>query len=164
MPGAAAPGWAPVAFRLGPSGYALTSLGRVFFLKAPAESQPHQAVEDLMARQGLKAAAIWGIGGFSWARLGVFSPEEGRYYTADVEAEAGRVLEVLSLQGNSVLGPDGAYYTHLHAVVARSPGEVLGGHLVDARVEPFLELFVAELVGDAGRMRELLSHRWATRG
>ncbi len=142
-------------------GYALTSAGRVFFFKVPAGSSPHQAVEELLSAQGVRAAGIVGIGGFRWARLGVFSPEESRYYTVDVEAEPGRVLEVLSLIGNSVLGPDGVYHTHLHAVVARGVGEVRGGHLVDARVEPFLELFVFELVGDVERMRELLSHRWA---
>jgi predicted DNA-binding protein with PD1-like motif len=143
------------------SGYALLSTGRVYFLKVPSGSSPHAAVEGLLEAQGVRAAAIHGIGGFRWARLGVFSPEEGRYHTMDVEALEGRVLEVLSIAGNSVLGPDGAYHTHLHAVVARGPGEVYGGHLVDARVEPFLELVVQELVGDVERVRELLSHRWA---
>jgi len=144
-------------------GYALFSGGRLYFLKVPSGSSPHQAVEDLLSRQGVKAAAILGIGGFRWARLGVFSPEEGRYHTLDVEAEPGRVLEVLSITGNSVLGPDNAYYTHLHAVVAKAPGEVYAGHLVDARVEPFLELFILEAIGDVGRLRELLSHRWSSR-
>ena len=142
-------------------GYAALYQGRLYFLKAPQGSSPHSAVEALLGSQGVKAAWIWGIGGLRWARLGVFSPEEGRYYTEDVEAEPGRVLEVLSIGGNSVLGPDGAYHTHLHAVVAKGPGRVYAGHLVDARVDPFLELFIVELVGDVDRMKDLLSHRWA---
>jgi predicted DNA-binding protein with PD1-like motif len=142
-------------------GFALLSIGRLYFLKVPQGSSPHSAVEELLSSQGVKAAWIWGIGGMRWARLGVFSPEEGRYHTVDVEAEEGRVLEVLSIGGNSILGPDGAYYTHLHAVVARKPGEVYAGHLVDARVDPFLELFIAEAIGDVERMRSLLAHRWS---
>lgn len=137
------------------------AVGRVFFLKVPAGARPHAAIEELLASQGVKAAFIQGIGGFRWARLAVFSPEERRYYPEDYEAQPGRVMEVVSLSGNSILGPDGSYYTHLHALVAVEPGRVAGGHLVDASVEPFLEVFVFELVGGYEDMARLLSHRWS---
>ena len=135
--------------------------GRVYFLKVPAESRPHAAVEELLSSQGVAAAFIMGIGGFRWARLAVYSPGENRYYPTDYEARPGRVMEVASLTGNSVLGPDGRYYTHLHAVVAVETGVVAAGHLVDAIVEPFLELVVVELQGGLGDLRRLLSHRWS---
>lgn len=136
------------------------AVGRVFFARILDEAEVHRAIEQLLADNGVELAYIAGIGGLSWARIGVFSPEEKKYYTIDVEAEPGRVLEVVSLKGNSVRGPDGAYYTHLHITVARRPGEVYAGHLVDARVRPFLELVVVELQGAAEEARRLLSHRW----
>ena len=134
--------------------------GRVYFVKVLEESGVHRAIEEFLEANGIEFAFITGIGGLAWARLGVFSPEENRYYTVDVEAEPGRVLEVASLHGNSVRGPGGAYYTHLHAVLARRPSELYGGHLVDARVRPFLELMIVELTGAGDEARRLLRQRW----
>ena len=59
-------------------------------------------------------------------------------------------------------GPGGAHHPHVHAVVARAPGEVYAGHLLEARVSPFLELLVLELPA-AGRAAEMLSARWERR-
>ncbi len=137
------------------------AVGRVFFLKLLEESRPHSAIEEFLASHDIEFAVIHGIGGMSWARLAVFSPEEKKYYPIDVEAEPGRVLEVVSIIGNSVKGPGGAYYTHLHASVAKSPSQIYAGHLVDARVNPFLELTVIEVTGVRGEVQKLLSHRWS---
>ncbi len=141
-------------------GKSIHTTGRAFFLKVPAEGRPHAAIEELLSSQGVKAAVIQGIGGFRWARLAVFSPIENKYCPKDFEARAGRVIEVASLTGNSVLGPDGRYYTHLHAVIAVDVDSVAAGHLVDAIVDPFLELVIAELSGGYEALTELLSHRW----
>lgn len=135
--------------------------GRVFFVKVLEGSSPHRAIEEFLTDNGIEFAVIWGIGGMAWARLAVFSPEENKYHAVDIEAEPGRVLEVATIQGNSVLGEDGAYHTHLHAVVAKEPDKVYAGHLVDGRVHPFLELQIIELTGAASEARKLLSHRWS---
>lgn len=142
------------------SGKSIHTTGRVFFLKVPAEGRPHTAIEELLSSQGVKAALIQGIGGFRWARLAVFSPLENKYYPKDFEADVGKVIEVAALTGNSILGSDGRYYTHLHAVIAVNPGKVAAGHLIDAVVDPFLELVVMELAGGYNAMVDLLSHRW----
>jgi len=135
--------------------------GRVFFVKIRDYSNPHEAIEEFLRDNGIGFASIQGIGGFEWVRIGVYSPEENKYYTEEVKALPGRVLECVSLQGNSILGPDGSYYTHLHVAVARKPGEVYAGHLVDGRVDPFLELVIIELPGSVEEARRLLSHRWS---
>jgi len=134
--------------------------GRLIFVRVEEGSRLPQAVDEVLAGQGVGFAAIQGIGGLSWARIAVFSPGEGRYYPVDVEAQPGRVLELVSLSGNSVLGPDGSYYTHLHVAVARAPGEVLAGHLIEAEVEPFAEVFILEAAGGLEEARRLLAHRW----
>ncbi len=137
-----------------------SSVGRVFFVKIKEGVNPHQAIEKFLEDNGISFAYISGIGAFDWIKVGVYSPEENKYYPMDVEAEPGRVLETLALTGNSVLGPDGSYYTHLHVVVARRPNEIYGGHLIDGRVRPFLELIVIELATNIDVPRELLKHRW----
>ncbi len=134
--------------------------GRVFFVKIKEGTSPHQAIESFLADNGITFAYIAGIGAFHWARISVFSPEENKYYPIDVEAEPGKVLEALSVKGNSILGPDGAYYTHLHVALAKKPDQVVGGHLIDGRVRPFLELIIFELGGNIDDARRLFRHRW----
>jgi len=141
-------------------GYSSHVVGRVLFFKVPEGSHTHDEIARVLAENDIKAAVITGIGGLSKAVVGVYSPEEGKYYETEVLPEEGRVLEVVALNGNSVRGPDGRYYTHLHVAVARGPSEVYAGHLIDAVVKPFLEVAIVELVGDLGRVQALLSHRW----
>jgi len=139
------------------------TLGRILFVQALQGSRLPQAIDEALEAQEVGFAIIAGIGGLRWARIAVFSPEENRYYPVDVEAEPGRVLELASLQGNSVKGPDGSYYTHLHVVLARKPGEVYAGHLIEAEVDPFAEITVYEAVGSIEEARNLLKHRWASK-
>jgi len=137
------------------------SIGRVLFVKVPEGAKPHQYIEGVLMDQGVNAAWINGLGGFKWARLGYFDPSTWRYMTSDVESSEGRVLEVASLTGNSIRGPDGSYYTHIHVVLGIDPGRSVAGHLIDAVVEPFLEVFIYEIVGGLDALRGILSHRWS---
>ncbi len=140
---------------------AFTRTGRVFVLKLNEGEHPHSSIEEMLAKQDIKFAWINGIGGFSWARIGVFDPVNRKYDTMDIEPMEGHVLEVVSLAGNSVLGEDGNYHTHLHVNIARNPGEPYSGHLVDAIVTPFLELLIVELLGDDKSIRGMFKHRWS---
>ena len=138
----------------------ISSPGRLIFVRVPEGSKPHQYIERVMSDQGINAAWINGLGGFKWARVGYLDPSAWRYHTIDVEAKDSMVLEVASLTGNSVRGPDGSYYTHIHVVLGRSPGENFAGHLIDAIVEPFLEVAIIEISGGVDSLRNILSHRW----
>ena len=140
---------------------AFTRIGRVFLLKLHKGGHPHRGIEELLESQGIESAWIYGIGGFSWARIGVFDPDKKTYDTVNVEPEPGHVLEVVSLLGNSVLGEDGKYYTHLHVNIARNPSTPFAGHLIDAIVAPFLEVMMVELVGDTKGIRNMFKHRWS---
>jgi predicted DNA-binding protein with PD1-like motif len=53
-------------------------------------------------------------------------------------------VEVVSLIGDVALGPKGEPALHMHAVLGRSDGAALGGHLLEARVRPTLEVIVTE--------------------
>jgi len=83
------------------------------------------------------------------------------YHVKDVEAKYPRVIEVTSLIGNSILAYNGSYYTHIHVTLGVDENTVMAGHLIDASVEPFLEVAIMELVGDYATMAKLLSHRWS---
>jgi len=55
-------------------------------------------------------------------------------------------LELLSLVGNIVPGEEVLLDCHLHIMVGKSSGEVVGGHLFDAQVFATCEIILTELV------------------
>jgi len=54
-------------------------------------------------------------------------------------------LELLALTGNIIPDEQGALDCHLHVMASRSSGDVLGGHLFDARVFATCEVVLSEL-------------------
>jgi hypothetical protein len=59
-------------------------------------------------------------------------------------------VEVLSLIGDIAQGDDGPM-VHAHVVVGTSSGAARGGHLLEARVRPTLEVLVTESPGHLRR-------------
>jgi predicted DNA-binding protein with PD1-like motif len=57
-------------------------------------------------------------------------------------------LELLGLTGNILPDERGELDCHLHVMAARSSGDVLGGHLFDARVFATCEVVLSELSAD----------------
>ncbi len=68
-------------------------------------------------------------------------------------------LELLALTGNILPDEGGALDCHLHVMAARSSGDVLGGHLFDARVFATCEVVLSELAAEG-----LERHRSRTGG
>lgn len=89
--------------------------------------------------QKLAAARLIAIGAFENAVLGYFDWERKDYRRNPV----GRQVEVVSLIGDITL-KDEAPQLHLHAVLGEADGRALGGHLLEARVRPTLEVMVTE--------------------
>jgi predicted DNA-binding protein with PD1-like motif len=88
---------------------------------------------------GLTAAAFTGIGAFRETTLGYFELERRDYLRIPIREQ----VELLSLVGNVALA-DGEPKIHAHVVVGRRDGTALGGHLLDARVRPTLEVVLVE--------------------
>jgi hypothetical protein len=88
----------------------------------------------------LAAAQITGIGAFQNSVLGYFDWQAKEYERIQVDEQ----VEVLSLLGDVALGPDGTPAVHVHCVVGRRDGGTLGGHLLEARIRPTLEIVVTE--------------------
>jgi uncharacterized protein len=87
--------------------------------------------------QGIDAASITAIGAFECALLGYFDWQRKDYRKIRVDSQ----VEVLSLLGDVAIAGDGPSL-HLHAVLGKSDGSVVGGHLLDARVRPTLEVIL----------------------
>jgi predicted DNA-binding protein with PD1-like motif len=88
----------------------------------------------------LDAASFTAIGAFANARLGFFDIERKDYLPIDVDEQ----VEVVSLVGDVTLDERGEPKVHAHAVLATRNGSTYGGHLLQARVRPTLELVLVE--------------------
>ncbi len=132
--------------------------GRTFILKVEEGEEVVEAVARLVEAQGLEAAMVTGIGGFSEAEIGYFKPGENAYYVAKITPENGFVIEVASLTGNAVATGDGVN-VHLHAVLESGPGRVYAGHLVRGVARPHAEIFVVEVITSPLGALEAWPHR-----
>ena len=88
----------------------------------------------------LEAARFTGIGAVSGAVLGFFDLARKDDQRIAIDEQ----VEVVSLVGDVARGPDGAALRHAHIVVAKRDGSAWGGHLLEAQVQPTLEVMLVE--------------------
>jgi len=97
------------------------------------------ALQGFAVEHKLTASRLTAIGAFESATLGYFDWERKVYERIPVNEQ----VEVLSLVGDIAL--DGAKpKVHAHVVLGRRDGTAIGGHLLEARVRPTLEVMVID--------------------
>ena len=101
--------------------------------------EPVSLIETFATAHGLSASRISAIGAFERATLGYFDWQRKDYERIDVNQQ----VEGLSLLGDIALA-DGKPKVHLHAVLGKRDGTTIGGHLLEARVRPTLEVMLIE--------------------
>jgi predicted DNA-binding protein with PD1-like motif len=89
--------------------------------------------------ENLEASDFTALGAFSSAVLGFFDVEKKEYRKIPVDEQ----VEVLTLVGNVTLDA-GEPKVHAHVVLGRADGTTRGGHLLEGRVRPTLELILTE--------------------
>jgi predicted DNA-binding protein with PD1-like motif len=87
----------------------------------------------------VEAASITAIGAFRDALLGYFDWSTKQYKKIAVDEQ----VEVLSLLGDVAVSDEGPSL-HLHAVLGKADGSVVGGHLLEAHVRPTLEVILIQ--------------------
>ncbi len=97
------------------------------------------ALTGFAKAEGLVGAHFTAIGAFSRVTLGFFDRARKDYTKIPLPEQ----VEVLSLVGDVAL-QDGEPKIHAHVVVGKADGTAHGGHLLDARVWPTLELVLTE--------------------
>ena len=87
----------------------------------------------------IDAGSISAIGAFERAVLGYFDWSTKDYKRIPVEEQ----VEVLSLLGDVAVS-EGKPTLHLHAVLGKSDGSTVGGHLLEGHVRPTLEVILTQ--------------------
>jgi predicted DNA-binding protein with PD1-like motif len=88
----------------------------------------------------VSAASLTAIGAFERATVGWFDFASKSYKKIAVNEQC----EVLSAIGDFAIGDDGKASLHVHVVLGLSDGSTRGGHLLEGKVRPTLEVVVTE--------------------
>jgi uncharacterized protein len=97
------------------------------------------ALNEFARAEDLEAASISAVGAFEHAVVGWFDRAAKGYRRIPVDQQC----EVLSLLGDVAEGVDGPI-VHIHTVLGLSDGTTRGGHLLEGKVFPTLEVVVTE--------------------
>ena len=89
---------------------------------------------------GITAASLTAIGAFENATVGWFDFEKKTYKKIEIAQQC----EVLSAIGDVAVGDDGKASLHVHVVVGLSDGTTRGGHLLEGKVRPTLEVVLTD--------------------
>ena len=112
---------------------------KTFVLVLESGDEVVSEITGFARENGLDAASLTAIGAFSEATLGYFDIEKKEYEEIAVAEQT----EVLSLLGDVALNGDDPEL-HAHVVLGRRDGTARGGHLLEARVRPTLEVVLVE--------------------
>jgi predicted DNA-binding protein with PD1-like motif len=102
--------------------------------------EPVSRITDFANEHGIAAARLTAIGAFSDVVLGYFDWERKDYRRIEIHEQ----VEVLSLLGDIALGEGGAPKLHAHVVLGKRDGTAHGGHLLEGRVRPTLEVLLVD--------------------
>ena len=97
----------------------------------------------------LRGAQVTAISAFSDVMLGFFDREKKSYQEIPIKEQ----VEVLSFVGN-IIEKDGKPMLHAHVVIGKSDGTAHGGHFLNGRVWPTLEMIVSEMPVHLRRVKD----------
>ncbi|MGW5671776.1 PPC domain-containing DNA-binding protein [Micromonospora sp. NPDC003776] len=120
--------------------------GRVLVVVCDKGEEAVAAVGAALREQDIRAARVTAVGGFADAEVGWFDRAAGDYRRIPVTEQ----VEVLSLLGD-VADHDGQPALHVHAVLGRSDGGTVGGHLLRGQVWPTLEVIISEVAPELAK-------------
>ena len=99
---------------------------------------------------GITAASLTAIGAFESAVVGWFDFAKKTYRKIEIAQQR----EVLSAIGDVAVGDDGKASLHVHVVLGLSDGTTRGGHLLEGKVRPTLEVVLTDTPAKLRRKKQ----------
>jgi len=112
---------------------------RTFAVVFDTGDEVMEGLRRFAGEQQISGASLTAIGALQSVTLGYFEIERRDYKRIRMDEQ----VEVLTLAGNIALSGN-ERKIHAHLVVGRADGTAHGGHLMEARVRPTLEVIVVE--------------------
>jgi uncharacterized protein len=113
---------------------------RMFVLMLEKGDEVVDVLENFARKHKISGGQITGVGSFAEMAIGHFDWKSKRYKKT---LEIRQQVHVLSLTGD-IAQDKGRPRIVCHVVVAKQDGSVYGGHLMQARVRPLLEVVIVE--------------------
>ena len=114
-----------------------STLGKVYAVVFYKGDEALSGLTDFVIQHKIHDAHFTGIGAVSGATLAWLDPTKKIYHRIPVTEQA----EILSLIGD-VTTFNGKPMVHMHAVLGKSDGTPIGGHVFELNVNPTLEIFM----------------------
>jgi hypothetical protein len=104
------------------------------------------SLQSFAEQERLTGASFAALGAFERVTLGWFDFSKAEYRRIEVFEQS----EAISVLGNIAIDERGAPSVHMHALLGLSDGTTRGGHLLEARVHPTLEITIvySDHIGD----------------
>ena len=118
------------------------TVDRTYALIFDTGEEPLSGITRFAEEHNLSASRITAIGALSEVVLGFFDWEKKDYERIVIREQ----VEVLALVGDIALD-QGKPKVHAHLVVGLRDGRARGGHLLEAKVRPTLEVILTESPG-----------------
>jgi predicted DNA-binding protein with PD1-like motif len=112
---------------------------RTFSVVLATGDETMSALTTFAAGERLRATQFTAIGAFSRVVVAYFDWSTKKYRHIPIEEQ----VEVLSLVGDVTLD-EGTPKVHAHVVIGKSDATAHGGHLIEGRVRPTLEIVLTE--------------------
>ena len=122
---------------------------KTFVLVFDKNEEVKEALLAFASQNRLSAAQVTAIGAFTEVTLGYFQRSSKTYKKIPIREQ----VEVLSFSGNFAM-KDGNPGLHAHVVVGKSDGTAHGGHFLQGRVWPTLEIIVSEMPAHLRRVQD----------
>ena len=122
---------------------------KTFALVFDKNEEAKESLLRFATENELRGAQVTAIGAFSDVMLGFFDREKKSYQEIPIKEQ----VEVLSFVGN-IIEKDGKPMLHAHVVIGKSDGTAHGGHFLNGRVWPTLEMIVSEMPVHLRRVRD----------
>lgn len=103
-------------------------------------------IKEVALKENIKLANVNALGATNEFTVGVFKPEEKKYYSNEFKGD----FEIVSLTG-TINTMNGEFYTHIHMSAGNDKGEVFGGHLNKAVVSATCEMIINIIDGVVDR-------------
>ncbi|MCR1950802.1 MULTISPECIES: PPC domain-containing DNA-binding protein [Clostridium] len=105
-----------------------------------------ESIKKVCEEQKIIAGSISGLGATNHVVVGLFKPNEKKYYSSTYEDD----FEITNITGNiSVM--DEEVYLHIHGTFANLEGKCIGGHLNKAVISATAEIIINRINGAIGR-------------
>ena len=120
--------------------------GTKFVVRLEKGEEVVESIKTLCRENNIRLGTVSGIGAADKATIGLFEPATKKYHSRKLTGD----MEITSLIGN-ISTQEGDVYLHLHATLAGSSNQVVGGHLNSAVISATGEIVIDVIDGNVDR-------------